>query len=170
MESFNEILSYISRTNLFNFVIFLSIIVFLVNKLDVNSGIESMKNDVVEHIEESKSVKADSETHLSSIEEKVSHLEEEIEGIIKESESNAKLVGEKILTEANKTVEGMNENSRKLVNNKTALLKNDILKRTSNASIEVAKNHIINELNNNYDLHNRFIDESIEVLSEGLSE
>lgn len=165
MESLSEILSFIGRTNLFNFVIFLSIILFLVKKLDVRGSLDAMKNDVAEHIEESKSVKAESETHLSSIEEKISHLEEEIDGIIKSSEANAKLVGEKILEEASKTVDGMNENSRKLVQNKTALLKNDILKRTSDASIEVAKNHIINELNNNYDLHNKFIDESIEAIN-----
>ena len=49
--------------------------------------------------------------------------------------------------------------------NKSALLKNDILKRASEASIEVARNHIVNELNNNYDLHQKLIDESLEALN-----
>ena len=57
------------------------------------------------------------------------------------------------------------DNSKKLVENKSALLKNDILRRASEASIEVARNHIVNELNNNYDLHQKLIDESLEALN-----
>lgn len=160
-----SVLDYISRTNLFNFVIFLSILIFLFKKIDVVSMLDNMKNVVIENIEASKTSKLDSETHLKEIEEKVSHIEEEIDGIIKKSEQNAKLVGEKIIEDANHTVESIKDNSKKLVENKSALLKNDILKRASEASIEVARNHIVNELNNNYDLHQKLIDESLEALN-----
>ena len=160
-----SVLDYISRTNLFNFVIFLSILIFLFKKIDVVGMLDNMKNAVIENIEASKTSKSDSETHLKEIEEKVSHIEEEIDGIIKKSEQNAKLVGEKIIEDANHTVESIKDNSKKLVENKSALLKNDILQRASEASIEVARNHIVNELNNNYDLHQRLIDESLEALN-----
>lgn len=160
-----SVLDYISRTNLFNFVIFLSVLIFLFKKIDVVGMLENMKNAVIENIEASKTSKSESETHLKEIEEKVSHVEEEIDGIIKKSEQNAKLVGEKIIEDANHTVESIKDNSKKLVENKSALLKNDILKRASEASIEVARNHIVNELNNNYDLHQRLIDESLEALN-----
>ncbi len=160
-----SVLDYISRTNLFNFVIFLSILIFLFKKIDVVGMLENMKNAVIENIEASKTSKSESETHLKEIEEKVSHIEEEIDGIIKKSEQNAKLVGEKIIEDANHTVESIKDNSKKLVENKSALLKNDILKRASEASIEVARNHIVSELNNNNDLHQRLIDESLEALN-----
>ena len=74
-------------------------------------------------------------------------------------------MGEKVLEDANNLASGIKDNSRKLVENKTALLKNDLLRKASEASIEVAKSHIINELNNNYDLHNRLIDESVDAIS-----
>ena len=160
-----SVLDYISKTNLFNFIIFLSILIFLFKKIDVVGMLENMKNAVIENIEASKTSKSESETHLKEIEEKVSHIEEEIDGIIKKSEQNAKLVGEKIIEDANHTVESIKDNSKKLVENKSALLKNDILKRASEASIEVARNHIVNELNNNYDLHQKLIDESLEALN-----
>ena len=160
-----SVLDYISRTNLFNFVIFLSILIFLFKKIDVVGMLENMKNAVIENIEASKTSKSESETHLKEIEEKVSHIEEEIDGIIKKSEQNAKLVGEKIIEDANHTVESIKDNSKKLVENKSALLKNDILRRASEASIEVARNHIVNELSNNYDLHQKLIDESLEALN-----
>ena len=160
-----SVLDYISKTNLFNFIIFLSILIFLFKKIDVVGMLENMKNAVIENIESSKTSKSDSETHLKEIEEKVSHVEEEIDGIIEKSEQNAKLVGEKIIEDANHTVESIKDNSKKLVENKSALLKNDILRRASEASIEVARNHIVNELNNNYDLHQKLIDESLEALN-----
>ena len=160
-----SVLDYISKTNLFNFIIFLSILIFLFKKIDVVGMLENMKNAVIENIEASKTSKSESETHLKEIQEKVSHIEEEIDGIIKKSEQNAKLVGEKIIEDANHTVESIKDNSKKLVENKSALLKNDILRRASEASIEVARNHIANELNNNYDLHQKLIDESLEALN-----
>ena len=160
-----SVLDYISKTNLFNFIIFLSILIFLFKKIDVVGMLENMKNAVIENIEASKTSKSESETHLKEIQEKVSHIEEEIDGIIKKSEQNAKLIGEKIIEDANHTVESIKDNSKKLVENKSALLKNDILRRASEASIEVARNHIVNELNNNYDLHQKLIDESLEALN-----
>ena len=160
-----SVLDYISKTNLFNFIIFLSILIFLFKKIGVVGMLENMKNAVIENIEASKTSKSESETHLKEIQEKVSHIEEEIDGIIKKSEQNAKLVGEKIIEDANHTVESIKDNSKKLVENKSALLKNDILRRASEASIEVARNHIVNELNNNYDLHQKLIDESLEALN-----
>lgn len=166
MEGFNSILDYIGRTNLFNFAIFLAIIIYVCKKINLNGILEGAKNKVKENIETSENTKAESESHLKDIEQTLAHIEDEIDGIIKKSENNAKLVGEKILEDAQKTINGIKENSQKAVENRSALLKNDILKRASVASIEVAKNHIINELNNNYELHNRLIDESIEAINE----
>ena len=160
----SEFLDYILRTNLFNFVIFAGIITFLFIKLDVIGGIEQSKNSVKENVEASENAKKESEENLSEIENKISNLENEINEIISKSTDNAKLVGNQIINDANRAVENIKDNSKKLVENKITTLKNDILKRASLASVEVAKNHIINELNNNYDLHERLIEESLQTL------
>lgn len=160
------ILDYISRTNLFNFIIFFSIIVFICRKINLGTKLDDAKNVIKQRVEDSKTEKENSEKNLKNIEDTVAHLSEEIDEIIEKSKINAKLVGEKILEDANNLANGIRENSKKLVENKTALLKNDLLRKASEASIEVAKNHIINELNNNYELHNRLIDESVDAISE----
>ncbi len=160
------ILDYISRTNLFNFIIFFSIIVFICRKINLGTKLDDAKNVITQRVEDSKTEKENSEKNLKNIEDTVAHLSEEIDEIIEKSKTNAKLVGEKILEDANSLANGIRENSKKLVENKAALLKNDLLRKASEASIEVAKNHIINELNNNYELHNRLIDESVDAISE----
>ena len=164
MENFNVIIDYIARTNLFNFVIFLSIIIFLVKKVNVSAKLEDARNSVQETIEQSEAAKADSEERLSTIETSMASIEQEIEAIIEKSVENAKLVGEKIVQDGEKTALVIQENTTKAIENSRMILKNELLKRASLASVEVAKSHIINELKNNADLHDRLIDESIEAI------
>ena len=165
MESFNLVFDYLGRTNLFNFIIFLSVFILIYKTANLGEMLESAKQHIVDHIEESKNRKSESEAHLTEVKEIVSHLPEEVEEVIKKSEENAKLVGEKILYDAQKTVESIRENSKKAVENKSVLLKNDIIRRTSAASVDVAKAHIIKELQDNPELHQRLIDESIDKIS-----
>lgn len=160
------VLDYILKTNLFNFLIFAGIIVFIAVKLNFKGAIENAKDVVKEGIENSVTAKEKSEENLSEIEDKVAHLAEEIDEIISKSIDNAKHVGEQIIIDAQKTAENIKDNSEKLVENRGMLLRNDILKKASMASVEIAKNHIKNELNNNYELHNKLIDESIEALAQ----
>ena len=161
MENFNAIIDYIARTNLFNFAIFLSIIIFLVKKIDISAKLESEKKSVKDTIDESERVREDSEERLSSIEKSMANIEDEINTIIAKSEENAKLVGEKILQDAQKTALVIQDNTEKSLENSRTILKNDLLKRASLASVEVAKAHIISELSWNQGLHDKLIDESI---------
>ena len=161
MENFNAIIGYIARTNLFNFAIFLSIIIFLVKKIDISAKLESEKKSVKDTIDESERVREDSEERLSSIEKSMANIEDEINTIIAKSEENAKLVGEKILQDAQKTALVIQDNTEKSLENSRTILKNDLLKRASLASVEVAKAHIISELSWNQGLHDKLIDESI---------
>ena len=156
MESISEIINYIGRTNLFNFVIFLAIIIFVCKKINVTGKLEAAKKDVVNNIENSKTAKSDSESTLKAIEESVAHIE---------AEENARMVGGKILEDAEKSVENIKYNSKKTADARAGLIRNDIMRRASAASVDVAKNHIINELRNNPELHNKLIDESVEAIN-----
>ena len=164
MDILHQILDYIARTNLFNFVIFAGLIAFLIKKLDVRSKMETAVEDVKETIEKSETAKAESEQKLGSIEESMKNISEEIDVILNQSEENAKIVGEKILEDADKSVSVIKENALKTIENSRVVLKNDIIRRAALASIEVAKEHISEELQQNPDLHNKLIDESIDEI------
>ena len=164
MENFNIFIDYIARTNLFNFVIFLSIIIFLVKKVNVSTKLEEAQNSIKNTIDESETTKFESEERLSSIEDSIAHIEEEIDAILQKSEENAQLIGEKIVQDGQKTALVIQENTSKALENSRTILKNELLKRASLASIEVAKKHIVDELSWNQGLHDKLIDESIETL------
>ncbi len=142
----------------------MSIILFLAHKMNVKGKLEQSKIDVNNVIEESKTIKADSEARLSSIEESMTHIEEEIEAILTKSEETAKLVGEKIVQDAEKNVLVIRDNAGKAIENSRIILKNDLIKRATLASVEVAKSKILNELNSNQGLHDQLIEESINAI------
>ena len=164
MENFSIFLDYIARTNLFNFVIFLSIIIFLVKKIDISTKLQNAQDVVENSINESETIRLKSEENLASIENSLANIEEEINEIIDKSEENARLVGEKIIQDGEKTALVIKENASKAIENSRNILRNELLRRASLASVEVAKNHILNELQINQNLHNKLIDESIEAI------
>jgi len=161
---FETVLDYIARTNLFNFIIFAGIIIYLFIKLDAIGMLQKGTEVVADKIDNSTAAKNESEAQLQTIKDKVAHLEDEINDIITQSETNANLVGGQILVDADKSAQNIKNNTQKLIENKTGVVKNDIMKRAAIASIEVAREHIIKELDNNNDLHNKLIDESIEAI------
>ena len=169
MEQFNIFIDYIARTNLFNFIIFSFIIIVLIKKINVPAKLELEQNVVKDTIMDSEKAKLESEERLNSIEELMAHIEDEIDSILEKSTENANFVGEKILRDSNKTAQVIQENANKALENSYTILKNELLRRASLASIEVAKNHIINELSWNQGLHDKLIDESIEAL-EGIDQ
>ena len=162
--AFKNIMPYISRAVLANFILFAGIITFIFVKLNILEKMENAKTAVKETIDESENVRAESEIKLSGIEESMNHLGEEIDAIIAESDERAKLVGEKILEDADKTALVVRDNTQKAIENNKNLLKNDLLKRASLASVEIAKAHILEELSRNSELHDKLIDESIEKI------
>lgn len=161
----SAVLEYILRTNLFNFIIFAGIIIYLCIKLDVSGKLQQGKDSVKENVDASSAAQKDSEVNLAGIESKMANLQAEVEEIISKSSENAQLVGKQIIAETNKTVKNIKDNSQKMIENKTSVLRNDILRKVSLASVEVAKNHIISELNNNNELHLKLIDESIDAIN-----
>jgi len=170
---FKGILSYIARSVLSNFIVFASII-FLVLKFVVrpNKLIEKAQKDVVGNIEKAQQAKLDSEERLVSAQERIKNIEVEIEEIIRNSEKNAQQAGAKILDDAQKVATSAKDDIKKVIQNNQFLLKNDIMRRTSNALLEIAKSNIIKELDRNPQLHDKLIDDSIQaiVLNEQIEE
>ncbi len=164
MEILSQIIDYIARTNLFNFAIFLAIIILLVKKANVSQKLEESAADVATEIETSNNAKVESEERLHTIEDSLANIGDEIDEILKKSEESAANVGQKIQEDTEKTLVVISDNTEKSIENSRSVLKNDILKRASLASIEVAKSHIINELNSNQGLHDKLIDESIDAI------
>lgn len=164
--AFKALLSSTSRAVLSNFILFALIIALVMkNIVHPKAILEQAQSLVEKEIKDSENAKDDSETRLDAIQKSARNVKKEINTIIKKSEENAKLVGEKMLQDAEKKALTLKENSSKAIENSQVLLKNDLIKRASLASVEVAKLHIIKELEKNVELHDKLINDSIEALT-----
>lgn len=161
---FKNVLPYISRAVLANFILFAGVITFVIVKLNVFEKMENAKTSIAEKIENSETAKSTSEENLHTIEDSIKHLDENINSILTESEERAKLVGTKILEDAQKSVLTIKDNAEKAIENSRVILKNDLIRRASLASIEVAKARIIEELSKNSELHAKIIEESLNAI------
>lgn len=162
---FKNFISFSARAVLSNFIVFALIIGFVMKQVVHPKAMLEKEQTVIENqIKDSENLKEESEARLSTIEDSMANIEKEINSILAASEENSVLVGEKIIQDGQKTALVVKENAQKALQNSYTLLKNDLLKKVSLASVEVAKNHIIDELNKNADLHNKLIDESIEAI------
>lgn len=162
---FKNFLSFSARAVLSNFIVFALIIGIVMKQAVHPKAMLEVEQTVIENqIKESETIKEESEERLNTIESSMSNIEREIDSILSASEENAKLIGEKILQDGQKTALVVKENTEKALQNSYTLLKNDLLKKASLASVEVAKNHIIEELRKNTELHDKLIEESIEAI------
>ena len=162
---FKNTLSFNARAVMSNFIVFAMIIGFVLKQAVHPKAILEQAQTVVENeIKDSITAKDESEEKLATTQKSSRGVKKEINAILKKSEENAQLVGAKIIEDAKKTALVVQDNTEKTIETNLALLKNDILKRASLASIEIAKAQIINELNNNSELHDKLINESIEAI------
>ena len=163
---FKNLLSSTARAVLSNFIVFASVIALVMVKVvKPNELIESAQEEIENKIKTSQTTKEESEKRLTSLQEALENIHEQIEAIFAQSDKNANAVGERIIEDAHKTAQNIQADTEKTIESNKIALKGDLVKRTSSAVIEIAKNQIEKELNTNPDLHNKLIEESIEAMA-----
>ena len=161
----NELANFwtiIVESNTFNFAILLLLFVILYKKLNVSGGIEKIKQDIINSINNAKEEKAKAENKLSQAQKSVENIDNDIAKQLEEASKRADGIASQILNNTNAKVQLIEKNIKRVISAEEKTLSAQITKKTLNTSIEIARKHIISVLENNHDLHNKFIDESIQ--------
>ena len=162
-----ELLELIKESNLFNFAIFLVILIIIAKRVDIPALLENMKADIIKNINASKSAKQDSENELQNAQKSFDNVGSEIEEIQKATEKNAENLKTHMIEDANTKANSMRENAEKIVKIEEKNLNNLLLTKHSKKSLEIAKEHITHTLKGNNDLQRKFVEYSLDEL-EGL--
>jgi len=160
----SRIWNIIVESNTFNFIIFVLLIALLLKKVNIGGAISSLQQKIVKIIEEAKKNKEEAHSELLQAEKAVENLGEELKIIVDEAQKSAKVLGEKILNEAKKQVEDIEQNAKKVIDAEEKLLISKLAKHTSQLSVETAKTHITGVLEQTPTLHEKYINESIDEL------
>ena len=156
-----EFWNLIVQSNTFNFAILVIIIAVVFAKIDLLGIIEKIKNDVARAIENAKQEKENAEKDLKTAQKTAANTDNEVAEQLKTAENNAQNLSQGIMKNTELQIENIKSNILKVINAEEKSLSAKLTQDTVNNSIELAKQNIINKLNENPDLHNKFIDDSI---------
>lgn len=164
ISTISHIWNTIVQSNTFNFIIFVLILAWVFKKINVGTIIASLQEKIIKILDEVKKEKEEAHKNLKDAQRAVENLPEELKTIVTEAEKSAEVISEKIFTEAKKQLESIEQNAQKVILAEEKLLISNLAKNTSSASVEAAKTHIEQTLEQTPTLHEKYINESIDEL------
>ena len=160
----SDFLHLLLQSNIFNFILVVAIIVYLVRKFNLKQKIENLTNEIKSYVDESENEKLDAEKELKNINDKIAKLPSEIDNINRSADNSVKSLSEKILTETESQKQDILNNAERLLNLETKKFKSKLVGILSEKSVELVQQNTINQLNSNRDLHKKYIDNAISEL------
>lgn len=164
MENLIIIWNKILTSNLFNFVLMLVLLGWLIEKFNISDAIEKGRKNIEEKITNAKKEKENALKMLYETQEHGVNIEQEALEIIDKSAKNAVLVGEKLVEDAEKLAETFSVSTQKAINTNIENAKLNLTNETAQTALEMAKNHIEKLLKEDRSLHIKYINKSIELL------
>lgn len=164
MENLIEIWKQICESNLFNFVVMVLLLAWLVKKFDLGAKIEAGRKKIESNIAESETAKEENLKKLYEVQEASTKIDEEMLKVFNSAEEKARFVGEKLLEEGKIQAESIKENSKKTIDTNIKTVKNEIIKETAQEAMKLAEQHIKSTLESDPNLHRKFIWESIDAI------
>jgi len=164
LSTISHIWNTIVTSNTFNFIVFVLILAWVFKKINIGAMISSLQQKIIKLLDEAKKEKEDAQNALLNAEKAVENLPVELNEIIQDAAKSAEVISKKILTEAEKQIESIESNAKKIIEAEEKLLISKLTKNTSQASVELAKTHIQNVLGQTPSLHEKYINDSIDEL------
>lgn len=159
-----QIYHYILHSNIINFIIMLWILYAIIKKINLGKTLEQSIENVNVSIQKSDKDKHESQITLNKAKELIEKLPEDIKTLEQTSKQKVEIFTTKITENTQKTIFDLEKNIDRAVSIEEKKISNLLSEKTSKASIELAKQHILKQLEENPELHNQFIMNSLDEL------
>lgn len=155
-------LNLILESNLINFIIVLTVMIIIVKKINVTEKIENVRKSIQSYVDDSSNEKENAKKELAKITEEIEHLEDDLKDIETTAETNIKGFERKIREEIYEKKKDIEKNAQRILSLETKNFKDKLSNILSEASINLVRKNAIEQLKNNKELHNKYIDEAME--------
>lgn len=159
-----QIWQMIVNSNALNFTFFVLILAWVFKKIDVKSLFDGLHQKIIEIIETAKKSREEAHQKLKEVESSVKNLPKELEEIVKDAEKSAETIEQKLIDEAKKQVEQIKSNAQKIIEAEEKMIKSTLTIKASRESIEKARLNVKAALKTNPNLHEKYINESIDEI------
>ncbi|MBE7712134.1 MAG: ATP synthase F0 subunit B [Cyanobacteria bacterium SIG26] len=163
----NEILSfikYLATSNAINFIIMLVLLGWILNKLQLGNSFESSIKFIKDSISNSENERKQANKNLQNSKKILSKLPDDIKQMEQNTKEKIEIFKAQIEENTQKTIFEMESNADKIIELEEAKVANILTDKTSLVSINMAKKRIVDLLNTNPQMHNQFIQQSIDEL------
>lgn len=154
----------IVQSNTFNFAVLLLIFAVLANKLNLSDKIESLRTAIANTVNNAKAEQTSADKRLKDAKKSVKNLSEELNKRHNDALTKAQTLTDKILQNTDEQIKMLDKNFRRSVEAQEKTVSAKLSDETFQSAIELAKQKVIKMLEENPELHNKFIDESIGAL------
>lgn len=151
----------ILHSNVVNFTIMIVFFAFIAYKLNVIQKVEDMRASIQKKVEESDILKEEAKKDFQNIKDSLGNIEEEIDTIVKKAEKTAESFEQKAKEDIDRAVALINQNAQKQIETEHSRVKRELLKNVSASSVEIAQKQIKTALDNDRQLHRKYIEEFI---------
>lgn len=155
----------IVQSNTFNFAVLLLIFAVLYKKLNISDVVENLKNDIIKRIDDAKLERETAKNKLLDAQKSIENLEDEIKTRLNDANSRAESLSNQIITNAQEQVKLIENNIQNVIAGEEKTLSSQLSENALKASVELAKQKIIKALEDNPELHDKFIEESIDKIN-----
>lgn len=165
MENLITIWNKILTSNLFNFVLMIVFLGWIIKKCKIAELLEAGRKSIEDRILLAKQEKEVALKTLYETQENGVNVQKEAVEIIEKSAKNAVLVGKKMVDDAQKQSETFAQSTQKAIDTNIEKLRINLTNETAQTAINKAKEHIENMLKEDRSLHIKYINESIDSLN-----
>ena len=159
-----NILKELATSNTINFAIMAILLAVIIKKLHLSTAFEKSIEAIKNQISNSETEKANSSKILGKNKDLIEKLPNELEEMEKTSQSKLTAFEEKIEDNTRKTIENLVLSTDRIKSIEEKKVSNLLTQSTSKEALELAKNRICELLENNPEMHNDFIQQSIDEL------
>ena len=160
MDFWNLIL----KSNTFNFIILLLLLTVILKKINLVKLIDEIKIKITEKLNNTEIEKSNADEALEAAKSKLINIDTEINEKNEIANTRANNAASMIKEVTERKLNQIAANTKKTIENDTKSLINILSDKTAKDSIEMAERFIRNKLKAEPNLHNKYIDESIENL------
>lgn len=159
-----QIWKTIMESNAFNFVLMIAFFAWLFKKIDIKKAITAVKDSVIQALNNADNEKKIAGEELSKAKGLVKNLDSEIKETLTAAENNAKDLVSKIEDSTRQRVETIENNIERVISGEEKTINAKLTSLCSKNSIDIAKEKLLNKLAQNPELHQKYLDKSLEDL------
>lgn len=160
----NNLMQTLIQSNTLNLLVVLAVLVLVVLKLNIGKNLETSKDEIKSFVNESENEKSDAEKRLSNIQEKIKKLPSEIKSIEKATKNNIESLEKKSLENIEEKKADIDNNVNRIMNLETKKFKSKLTALISEASVNLARDNALKQLEDNRSMHDKYINDAIDEI------